>query len=77
MTPLALWINDLRWAANMIRARRYRRGLLFSKRQDFDDALRPPTVNPLPSGKRRVVIGYPDAIYCITIEDVVRAMGSS
>lgn len=55
---------------NAKRARAWRRGLLFSQRQKFDDALRP-------SIGTNSVITYPDALYHITIDDLTRAMRAS
>lgn len=66
---LAQWINDRRWAANVRRARAWRRGLLFSQREAFDAALRPRI-----EGEPGKVIAYPDALYYVTIDDLVRAM---
>jgi hypothetical protein len=60
------WLKDFRWALNAMRARRLRRELTFSKRQTFDRLLRPDT-------GRGDVIAYPDAFYCITLDDVHRA----
>lgn len=68
----AEWINDLRWSANMRRARRWRRQLEFGEREKFDRALRPRF--PLEPGS---VIAYPDAIYHVTIDDLLRAMSAS
>lgn len=65
MTSLAQWVEDFRWAMNVKRARAYRRKLMFAERQIFDDALRPPL--------RGAVIAYPDAIYHISVDDVIRA----
>lgn len=61
------WVEDFRWAMNAMKARRVRRGLLFSKRLAFDKAIRPMTSDG-------VAIAYPDAIYHITEKDVTRAM---
>lgn len=69
-SKLAWWINDLRVALNVGRARRFRRGLGFSARMRFDDALRPRLDKPN-------VIAYPDAIYHITVDDLIRAMEAS
>lgn len=65
----AQWVADWRWAANMRRARAWRRKLSFSQREHFDHAIRPKIKNE--PGK---VIAYPDAIYYITIDDLCRAM---
>jgi hypothetical protein len=67
--PVTQWVDDFRWAMNAMRARRYRRGVGFSERIRFDDALRPHVKNG--------VIAYPDAVYHITVEDVIRAMRKS
>lgn len=69
MNRLAQWIEDRRWAANVRRARSYRRTLLFSQRQRFDAWLRP----RLGVGEHEV-IAYPDAFYVVQIEDLLRAM---
>ena len=66
---LELWLQDRRWAANMRRARRWRRGLAFSQRRRFDESLRHPLGNNL--------IDYPDAIWHATADDVFRAMSHS
>lgn len=66
MNRLAQWINDRRWAANARRARAWRRRLLFSQRQAFDNALR-----PIVGG---AIIAYPDALYHVTDDDLIRAM---
>jgi hypothetical protein len=66
------WINDWRWAANVRRARAYRRTLSFSQRAAFDRALRPKL-----SRERETVIDYPDAFYYVGIDDLCRAMGMS
>lgn len=65
----AQWIEDRRWAANMRRARAWRRGLSFSRRRAFDEAIRPNVAND-----PRVGVAYPDAFYHITIDDLLRAM---
>jgi hypothetical protein len=57
------------WASLVAEVRAIRGALTFSKRSQFDDALRPIL------GEDRV-IAYPDAIYHITREDVVRAKGA-
>jgi hypothetical protein len=66
---ISSWINDYRWAMNVMRARRWRNNLPFSRRRVFDLSLRPMIGGP--------VIGYPDAFYHITIEDLCRAMRES
>jgi hypothetical protein len=63
----ATWLNDWRWAANVKRARAYRRSLGFAQRIAFDRALR----HPVSSGH---VIEYPDAFYYVTIDDLCAAM---
>ena len=69
MERFAQWVEDWRWAANARRARAWRRELSFSRRQEFDHALRPKI-----KGEQGAVIAYPDAIYHITVDDVCRAM---
>lgn len=69
----AQWIEDVRWAANVRRARAWRRSLPFSRRVRFDDALRHVTT---PLGCTRPVM-YPDAFYMTTIDDLCRAMLAS
>lgn len=59
------FLSDLRWMLNINRARRIRNKLLFSQRILFDSALR-----PMSEGS---IIAYPDAIYNITSDDVIRA----
>ena len=61
------WLEDFRWAMNAKRARAFRRDLMFSQRQVFDAALRPPVDGPN-------VIAYPDAFYHMKIDDVCRAL---
>ena len=58
-------LADKRWAANAMRARRWRRGLAPEQRKIFDAAL------------RRGSALYPDAIYEITVDDLCRAMIAS
>ena len=70
LRPFAQWINDRRWAANLRRARAWRRTLIFSKRKRFDEELRP----KLEPG---AVIAYPDAFYEVTTDDLLRAMRAS
>jgi len=60
------WLNDIRWSANVRRARKFRRNLSFSKRKIFDEELRYRTENS--------VVSYPDAFYHLTIDDLLRAM---
>lgn len=66
------FMSDLRWAMNMIRARRYRRNVGFGERARFDNALRPRL-----QGERDIVIAYPDAFYHTKIEDLCRAIVES
>jgi hypothetical protein len=66
----AEWISDRRWAADVRRARAFRRRLLFSKRRAFDDAIR-----PIVGSDSRM--GYPDAFYHISIDDLCRAIEES
>lgn len=67
MATLAEKIENLRWALNMMRARAWRRDLLFSERAKFDSALRP----RMADGS---IVAYPDAIYHVKIEDLCRAI---
>ncbi len=48
-------------------SRRFRRQIGFSERVKFDAELRPPH---WPDAR----IAYPDAVYHITVDDVIRAM---
>ena len=66
------WFEDFRWAMNAMRARRWRRQIGFAARIRFDNALRPKI-----KGEPGVVIDYPDALYNIKVEDVIRAMWAS
>ena len=61
------WLNDLRWAMNMRRARAFQRGLLFSERQVFMKALRHP------ASERGMVLDYPDTFFFTDIDDLLRA----
>ncbi len=63
---LGQWMSDFRWAMNAMRARRIRRELGFARRVAFDNELRPKLDAPN-------VIAYPDALYHIKVEDVIRA----
>ena len=65
------WIEDRRWAANMVCARRDRRRLKASQKLVFDNVLRPRCAPGLWIAE---VWPYPDAIYEITARDVGRAM---
>lgn len=67
MSGFAQWVNDMRWAMNMKRARAWRRKLIFSQRVAFDAAIRHPL-------DERNVIPYPDAFYHVTIDDLCHAM---
>lgn len=71
----AQWINDKRWAANMRRARAFRRGLLFSERQTFDRALQRRLPRPYPD-EREDIVAYPDTFYFVTIDDLCRAVAA-
>jgi hypothetical protein len=68
MNVFAQWLNDRRWAANARRARSWRRRLGFAERVKFDNILRPHLQEP------GMVIDYPDALYHITVDDLIRAM---
>ena len=72
MTRFSQWLNDWRWAANMRRARAWRRECSLSQRVSFDKALRPRI-----KGEPGMIVAYPDAVYHITIDDLVRAMMAS
>lgn len=72
MSRFAEWIADVRWSANMRRARRWRRELSFSQRLKFDAAIRPRLER-----EPGLVIDYPDAIYHVTIDDLCRAIMAS
>jgi hypothetical protein len=69
VSRFAQYINDLRWSANVRRARAWRRRLSFSQQMKFDAALR----HLLDHG----VIAYPDAFYHVTIDDLLRATKAS
>jgi hypothetical protein len=69
----AQWLADKRWAANAMRARRWRRLLSPEQREIFDDVLR----RLGPDGWAAPPRAYPDALYEITIDDVCRAMIAS
>ena len=71
MNRIGQWMADFRWAMNAMRARRWRRSLTFSARIRFDDALRPRLAR---EGSAQPVIAYPDAIYHIKVDDLIRAM---
>ena len=59
------FLEDLRWALLMAKARAHRRTLLFSQRKQFDDAFR--------HVFERNIIAYPDAFYHATDGDFLRA----
>lgn len=63
----AWWVNDRRWAANVRRARAFRRELTFSQRIKFDNALR----HSLGDG---TCIAYPGAFYHVEIGDLLNAI---
>jgi hypothetical protein len=65
----AQWLDDMRWAMNVKRARAWRRKLPFSRRAAFDRALRHP-LRRIPD----TVVDYPDAFYAVSIDDLCRAM---
>lgn len=81
MNRFAQWIEDMRWAMNVKRARAYRRKLIFSKRLAFDRALRPIIEVPFKSSEdddpKFCIIDYPDAFYHVNIDDLCRAMIAS
>jgi hypothetical protein len=62
---MSLLMDDLAWAWRMLQARRIRRGLIFSRRKAYDDALRPSAGSS--------IIGYPDAFYYVQKHDMMRA----
>lgn len=66
LKPAIRFFGDLAWAVRMFRARRFRRWLLFSQRERFDDAFRPYT-----SDMAR--IAYPGAVYHAGRDDMKRA----
>lgn len=76
LKAIGRWVADFRWAMNAMRARRWRRSLSFSDRIKFDDALRP-RLPPSPHDNGRRIIAYPDAVYHITVDDLIRAMFES
>lgn len=63
------WVEDFRWALIAMRARRWRRRLLFSERQRFDDAFRPRL--------KDATIAYPDAFYHAGGIDLLRAIAAN
>lgn len=66
LKQLEQWLADFRWAMNAMRARRWRREMLFSQRMKFDDELRP----KVDEGR----IAYPDALYHISVDDLLHAL---
>lgn len=70
MAKFTQWLNDLRWAANMKRIRRFERTLTFSERELFYNELKP----ILNDGTVSVRVSYPNAFMFITIDDIVRAI---
>jgi hypothetical protein len=60
------WMENFRWAMNAMRIRRIRYDLTFSQRIAFDAELRPHV-----QGGR---IAYPDALYHVTVGDIIRAL---
>lgn len=75
-TRLTQWLADFRWAMNAMAARRFRRKVGFERRIRFDDALRPRLGQHERSDgvTYQDLIAYPDALYHITVDDVIRAM---
>lgn len=67
------WMADFRWAINAMRVRRIRRDLGFSERIAFDNELRP-RVRQVHPQHIPAVIAYPDAVYHITVDDVIRPL---
>lgn len=64
------WFQDIAWAIDMFRVRRLRRRLLFSRREIFDNEVRP----KLDGG---TVIAHPDAIYLAGRADIQRARNAA
>lgn len=64
------WLNDVAWAIDMFRVRRLRRRLLFSRREIFDNEVRP----KVDGG---AVIAHPDAIYLAGRADIERAWNAA
>ena len=64
---MPVWLDDLKWAVRMVRARRHRRTLYFSGRMTFDAALRP-------SLDEGLAIAYPAALYHVRTSDLQRAI---
>lgn len=60
------YVADRRWATNVEWARAWRRDLTPAQRLVFDDVLRPQR----PTGE---ILAYPEALYCVTVDDVIRA----
>lgn len=63
-------VKNLRWAFNAMRLRKAYRQLSFGDRQKLLDALRPRL-------GRGDCIAHPDAIFHVTIDDVIRAYKAS
>ena len=72
----ARWIEDLRWAINVARARARRRGLTRDQRLVFDDELRPDVVDPL-GYSTGASFPYPEAFYRVKADDFCRAAKES
>ena len=73
---LGQWVNDFRWAMNVVRARRWRRKLSRDQRSVFDVELRPYLFNDL-GYETAIPVFYPEGFYQIKIEDLVRAIRTS
>lgn len=67
--------EDVKWAARMIRARRFRRVHCYSSRRRFDSALQRP-FHP-ERGVNSPIVGYPDAVYLAGPEDFTRAISAT
>ena len=69
---LAQWIEDMRWAMNMKRARAFRRALPPASREVFDDSIR----HMFQSDDMAYAVSMtnPEAFYRTTTNDVLRAM---
>jgi hypothetical protein len=70
------WLADLRWAMNVMRARRWRRSLSRDQRSVFDVEIRPYLFNAL-GYETAIPVSYPEGFYQVRIEDLVRAIKSS
>lgn len=62
MNRLSRWLQDRRWAANMVRARRWRRRLKSRKQREVFD---------------RALVAPNKTIYDVTVQDVCDAMWAS